>query len=248
MNKKLIAVLLAALLLPALGRASEENVHLDKANIDVSDKAALQRGAKYFVNYCLSCHSAKYMRYNRLVKDLDLTPEQVKQNLIMTNRKIGQTMEVALRPVDGKKWFGNPPPDLSVIARQRGADWLYTYLRSFYLDPSRPTGVNNVVFPKVAMPDVLWELQGWQEPVYKTVELEDGQKEQVIDHLKLVAPGKMTPPQYDQMVRDLVTYLAYMGEPRQVLRKEMGVWVLLFLGLLFVVAYLLKKEYWKDLH
>ncbi len=242
--RKLLVLLLTAW--PVFSMASTE-VHLDKARINLHDKASLQRGAKYFVNYCLSCHSARYMRYNRLMQDLDLTKAQVEQNLMFAAEKVGETMEVAMDPEMAEKWFGVAPPDLSVIARSRGVDWLYTYLRSFYLDPSRPFGVNNLVFKDVAMPHVLWELQGWQRPVYKTV-VHEGHEEKVIEGLELVEPGRMDEEAYDQAVRDLVAYLAYMGEPAQLERQRIGVWVLLYLAVFWAFAYLLKREYWKDVH
>ena len=240
-RKLLLAVLL--LVLPTLTFADEAGITLQKVHVNLHDHAALQRGATLFANYCLSCHSANYMRYNRLTGALGLSRKQVIDNLIFTGRKIDNTLRIAMRPADAKRWFGIAPPDLSDEARVRGADWLYTYLKSFYLDPARPTGVDNLVFPKVAMPDVLWELQGWQAPVYKTLTGPQGQPVKVITGLTQVAPGKLTPAQYDRDVRDLVTFLVYMGEPVKLERERLGVWVLLFLA-----AYLLKKEYWRDVH
>lgn len=244
--KKLIVAFLMAIA-PVLGLASG-GAHLDDANIDLSDQASLQRGAKYFVNYCLSCHSAKYQRYNRMAKDLGLTDEEVKDNLMFTTDKIGDTMNIAMDPVAAEDWFGTTPPDLSVIARARGVDWLYTYLRSFYLDDSRPFGVNNVVFPDVGMPHVLWELQGAQKAVYKTEKDSAGNDHDVFDHFEQVTPGSLSPEEYDIMSRDMTAFLAYIGEPIQMERQRMGKWVLLFIAVFFVLAYLLKKEYWKDVH
>lgn len=244
--KKLIVAFLMAIA-PVLGLASG-GAHLDDANIDLSDQASLQRGAKYFVNYCLSCHSAKYQRYNRMAKDLGLTDEEVKDNLMFTTDKIGDTMNIAMDPVVAADWFGTTPPDLSVIARARGVDWLYTYLRSFYLDDSRPFGVNNVVFPDVGMPHVLWELQGAQKAVYKTEKDSAGNDHDVFDHFEQVTPGSLSPEEYDTMSRDMTAFLAYIGEPIQMERQRMGKWVLLFIVVFFVLAYLLKKEYWKDVH
>jgi len=244
--KKLIVAFLMAIA-PVLGLASG-GAHLDDANIDLSDQASLQRGAKYFVNYCLSCHSAKYQRYNRMAKDLGLTDEEVKDNLMFTTDKIGDTMSIAMDPVAAADWFGTTPPDLSVIARARGVDWLYTYLRSFYLDDSRPFGVNNVVFPDVGMPHVLWELQGAQKAVYKTEKDSAGNDHDVFDHFEQVTPGSLSPEEYDIMSRDMTAFLAYIGEPIQMERQRMGKWVLLFIVVFFVLAYLLKKEYWKDVH
>ena len=245
MKKLIIAFLLAAV--PVLGTAAGGGVHLDDADIDLSDQASLQRGARLFVNYCLSCHSAKFQRYNRMGKDLGLTEDEVKENLMFTTDKIGETMTIAMSPADAEKWFGTAPPDLSVTARSRGVDWIYTYLRSFYVDESRPFGVNNVVFPDVGMPHVLWKLQGMQKAVMKEV---DGK--QVIAKLEAVGgpagQGEMTPKQFDAAMRDLTAFLSYVGEPIQMERQRLGIWVLLFIAVFFVLAYLLKKEYWKDVH
>ncbi len=242
--RKLITLFLLAVT-PALGLAAGGHVHLDQANIDPTDQASLQRGAKFFVNYCLGCHSAKYQRYNRMAQDIGLTEEQVKANLMFTTDKIGNTMEIAMSPADANKFFGTTPPDLSLIARSRGVDWLYTYLRSFYIDESRPTGVNNVVFKDVGMPHVMWELQGWQKAIFK--ENEHG-GDPIFERFELVKPGSMTPEEFDTAIRDLVNFLDYVGEPYKLERQRLGVKVLLFLAIFFVLAYLLKKEYWKDVH
>ncbi|QDX79840.1 cytochrome c1 [Denitratisoma sp. DHT3] len=235
--KKLLITLLFA---PLLAMASGPELHLDKAPDRAGDNAALQNGAKLFINYCLNCHSASYMRYNRL-QDIGLSDQQIKDNLLFTADKVGELMRISMQREDAKVWFGAAPPDLTVIARARasefgsGADWLYTYLRTFYRDPSRPTGWNNVVFENVGMPHVLWELQG----------------EQVMgeDHkLKLEKPGKLTPQEYDAAVADLVGYLQFMGEPVGEFRKKLGVIVLIALAGLFVLTYALKREYWKDVH
>lgn len=241
--KKLLFLLLA---MPMVAMASE-TVRLDKAPINVKDHESLQRGAAVFVNYCLNCHSANYMRYNRM-QDFGLTEEQIKDNLLFAAEKPGETMRVAMRPKEAKEWFGATPPDLTVISRSRGPDWLYTYLRSFYRDDSRPTGWNNLVFDKVGMPHVLQELQGHLVPVMKRVKGEDGQEHEVVDHLQLEQPGKITQAEYDALVGDLVNYLTWMGEPAQTLRKNVGLAVLLFLGFFYVVAYYLKREFWKDVH
>jgi len=236
MKKLLISLLFA----PLLAFAAGAELHLDKAPNRSGDLAALQHGAKLFINYCLNCHSASYMRYNRL-KDIGLTDQQIKDNLLFTAEKVGEPMTIAMRPAESKLWFGAAPPDLTVIARARssgfgsGADWLYTYLRSFYRDDSRPTGWNNVVFENVGMPHVLWELQGQQE-------MGADRK------LKLVTQGTMTPEQYDAAVADLVGFLQYMGEPVAEFRKKLGVVVLLALAVIFAFAYALKREYWKDVH
>jgi ubiquinol-cytochrome c reductase cytochrome c1 subunit len=227
---------------PVVAFASGAGVHLDKAPINVADQDSLQRGARVFVNYCLNCHSAVSMRYSRM-EDLGLTEEQIKGNLLFAAEKPGETMRAAMSKGDSKAWFGAAPPDLSVIARSRGADWLYTYLRGFYRDESRATGWNNTVFDKVGMPHVMWNLQGEMVPVYK----KEGEHE-VIERLELVKPGSVTLAEYDAMMGDLVNYLVWMGEPAQLQRKQLGVIVLLFLAVFFVVAYYLKKEFWKDIH
>jgi len=250
--KKLIPTLLL-LLVPLGALASEGAVQLDHVAIDLKDQAALQRGAKYFVNYCMGCHSAQYVRYERLMTDLGLTKREVMDNLMFTGEKIGDKMVIAARPADQEKWFGKQPPDLSLVARNRkqGPDWLYTYLRSFYLDPSRPMGVNNTLFKDVGMPQVLWDLQGFQTAVFKEETNEEGYTHKVFEHFEPPAngmKGKLTPPQYDQVVRDLVTFLTYIGEPVQVERRELGIKVIIFLLLFTVLAYFLKKEYWRDIH
>lgn len=240
-----------ALLMPMLSHASEEGPELDKAPINIQDTESIQRGARLFTNYCLSCHSAIGMRFNRL-EDVGLSEQQIKDNLMFTTDKIGNTMAIAMDKADAKKWFGAAPPDLSVIARSRGADWLYTYLRSFYRDPSRPTGWNNTVFDKVGMPHVLWQMQGEQE-----LKVEKDKEGHEVKSLVLTKPGTMTKiveghavtAEYDQRVADLVNYLVFMGEPAQVTRYQIGYVVLLFLGLILLpLAYFLKKEYWKDIH
>ena len=232
--------LLALLFLPLTAVASEE-VYLDHAPVNLDNYASIQRGARIFTNYCLSCHSAEYMRYNKL-EDVGLTEDQIKNNLIFVDgKRVGDTMSIAMRPDDAKKWFGTAPPDLSVITRSRSPDWVYTYLRSFYADPTRPTGWNNAVFDKVAMPNVLWTLQGKQ--LLKKAG-EDGSKPE----FELAEPGKLTPDQYDAAVGDLVNYLTWMAEPNKLQRMEIGVYVLVFLGLFFVLTYFLKKEFWKDVH
>ncbi|MFA7386780.1 MAG: cytochrome c1 [Thiohalobacteraceae bacterium] len=245
MRKILLSFLLA--LLPGFALAATGGVHLDKADIDLKNQDSLQYGAKLFVNYCLSCHSAQHQRYSRMARDIGLTDEQVIENLMFASDKIGEQMKIAMTRQDGKNWFGAPPPDLTLVARVRGADWLYTYLRTFYVDESRPFGVNNLVFPAVGMPHVLWELQGVQKPVLKTVE-QGGEAHQVVDGLELVEPGTMTPVEYDKAMRDLVNFMVYMSEPALLERKALGVKVILFLLVFLVIAYLLKKEYWKDVH
>jgi len=227
--------------------ASEAGATLEHAGNDVANVASLQRGARNFVNYCMGCHSARYVRYSRLAKDLGLTEQQVIENLMFTGERIHDTMRAALRVEDAERWFGREPPDMSLIARSRGTDRIYTFLKSFYVDPSRPTGVNNMVAPQTAMPHVLWELQGLQHAVY------DGESDpaQAAVHRKfkgfeLAQKGKLTPEEYDQFVRDTVNFIDYIGEPIQLKRRELGFRVLSFLVVFFLFAYFLKKEYWKD--
>jgi len=248
-------MLLAA---PLLAAASED-VKLDRMPADVrpNDLVSLQRGAQVFANYCLGCHGASYMRYNRL-QDLGLSEQQIRDNLILTGAKVGDLMKTGMDSRDSREWFGAPPPDLTVIARSRasgagsGADWLYSYLRGFYRDPSRPNGWNNTVFQNVAMPHVLWQLQGEQVLATEVQSIPRGSKGDAEKHevqkLVLEKPGSMKPAEYDRMVGDLVNFLVYVGEPSRHSRVELGIYVLLFLGVLFVFAYLLKKEFWKDVH
>ena len=238
-------ILLLILAFPLVALASGEEATLPLAPIDTRDAVSIQRGAQVFVNYCLSCHSAQYMRYNRLM-DLGLTEAQVRDNLMFASNKVGDTMNVAMRRADAKEWFGAPPPDLSVVARSRGADWLYAYLRSYYRDDTRPTGWNNLVFPNVGMPNVLWKLQGQQ--ILKTQEEGEGHSKHKVESLILEKPGELSPQQFDMRVADLVNFLVYLGEPARAVRVQLGYAVLIALGVLFTLAYLLKKEYWKDVH
>lgn len=214
------------------------------ANVTLGSKASLQRGARTFVNYCLSCHSAQYMRYNRLVEDLDLSEDLVLENLMFGTDKIGNTMTAAMKPQDAEQWFGVAPPDLSVIARSRGADWLYSYLQGFYLDESRPTGVNNLYFPDTAMPHVLWELQGLQ----RIVESPDDAGGAHGAPLEMAIAGELDSAGYERVARDLVSFLVYVGEPAKLVRYKVGFWTIAFLLVLLLVTYMLKREYWKDVH
>ena len=246
MLKRLSLALVLLAVLPIVATAAVDETHLEHFDVYLDNEASLQRGAKYFVNYCSGCHSAQYVRYNRLAEDLGLTASQVEKNLIFTGQKIGDTMISAMPSKKAGKWFGKPPPDLSLVGRSRGADWLYSYLKTFYLDNTRPIGVNNLVYPDVAMPHVLGQLQGWQKPVYKKAGRNS--EELVVDHLELVKPGILKPEEYDRMVSDLVNFLVYIGEPAQLIRARVGTWVMLFLIILLALSYLLKKEYWKDVH
>ena len=251
MNKRLINLIkrAAAVLLfaPAVAMAAGASVHLDKAPVS-NEPAALQHGAKLFVNYCLGCHSASFMRYNQL-ENIGLSEQAIRDNLMFTGERVGDLMKIAMRPVESKVWFGAAPPDLTLIARQRasgdgsGADWLYTYLRQFYRDTERPSGWNNVVFENVGMPHVFWQLQG--EQVAKISEGADGAKK---IELSLAKPGLMSVEEYDKAVADLVSFLVWMGEPIAEKRKSIGTFVLIFLFGFFFLAYALKKNYWKDIH
>jgi ubiquinol-cytochrome c reductase cytochrome c1 subunit len=247
MKKLLIALLLAVTgsLGPQIAAASEAGYRLDHAPINSNDVVSLQSGARTFVNYCLNCHSAQFMRYNRL-RDIDLTESQIKDNLLLTGDKVGDTMKISMTPKDGKAWFGVQPPDLTVIARSRGADWLYTYLRTFYRDPKAASGWNNAVFPNVGMPHVLWTLQGQRD--LEHVVAKEGGHESVEYKWTQVTEGSQNTTQYDATVRDLVNYLVWMGEPSANARKKIGVVVLYFLGVLFVLAYAMKSQFWKDVH
>ncbi|MFK5986631.1 MAG: cytochrome c1 [Pseudomonadota bacterium] len=214
-------------------------VELKSADIDVSDKASLQRGAKLFTDYCLSCHSAKFVRFNRVAEDLGLTEKQVMENLNHLGLKFGSTMTTTMTKEYAKKAFGAAPPDLSLVGRSRGEDWLFSYLLGFYEDKSKPTGFNNTVFKDVGMPNVLWELQGTQLATF-----DDHGK---LTHMELKA-GQQSATEFESSVRDLVAFLSYIGEPRQLERKQIGIWVLIFLSIFFVVALAMKKDYWKDVH
>ena len=214
---------------------ASSKVALDNVELDLSDKASLQRGAKIFMNYCLSCHSASYMRYNRMGKDLGLSDKQVKESLMFASDKVGDTMTVAMRPEDAKKWFGVVPPDLSVISRARGTDWLYTYLRSYYLDTDKPLGTNNLVFTDVGMPHVLWQEQGYL-------------RKDSDNQLHALTCDQEMAFEYSIMIRDLVNFMAYIGEPSKIELLALGKWVLLYLVLFFFVAYPLKKAFWEDVH
>ena len=252
--KKIILTLVAALGLAAGSAfAAGGGMALDKAPVKTNDLASLQNGAKIFVNYCLNCHSAAFMRFNRL-KDIGLTDQQIKDNLLFTTEKVGETMKAAIDPKQAKAWFGANPPDLTVIARSRassagsGADYLYTYLRTYYRDETKPTGWNNLVFENVSMPHVLWQLQGIRTAKFEdTVDAETGEKVRRFAGFQQVTPGTLSPVDYDAAVADLVAYLGWMAEPEQRTRRQLGVWVLLFLGVLSFFAWRLNAAYWKDI-
>ena len=218
-----------------------------KMVVDLTNKAGLQRGAKYFVNYCLSCHSLKYSRYSRVGEDLGMDMQMVEDNLIFTGRRVSERMEVAMSSEDAEKWFGAVPPDLSMIARQKGATYIYQYLMTFYADESRPWGVNNWRFPNTTMPHVLWREQGLQRPEWAEVEHGD-ETRKVISGLALETPGQKTPDEYRQIAVDLTSFLVYVSEPARLTRERVGTWVLLFLLILLGLSFFLKREYWKDIH
>ncbi len=221
---------------------------LPEIAVNVHDKASLQRGARLFVNYCLSCHSAAYMRYSRLARDLDIPEAVAKQNLMFLGDKLGDPLQVAMPAREAEAWFGVAPPDLSVLTRARGVDWVYAFLTSFYRDPARPGGVNNLMLRNTAMPHVLWELQGWQDPVIEQKTDDAGRPVPAVVGVTLAEPGILGADEFKASVRDLVGFLAYLAEPAKALRQRVGVWVLLFLAVFLAVAYLLKREYWRDVH
>jgi len=251
MKKQILTLILSVV--PTFAFAAGGGAHLDSAPIDISDMESVKRGATYFIDYCFSCHEASYMRYNRIARDTDMSDAELRENLIFTTNekgeptKVGSLMKVAMTDDYAKTAFGTAVPDLTLTARARGADWLYTYLRTFYEDPYRPTGMNNLVFPDVGMPNVLGSLQGIQKAAYKK-ETRQGVEVEYVDHLELAQPGSMTPEQFDTFVADLVNFMVYLGEPVQNERRSLGIKVLIFLAIFFVFAYLLKKEYWKDVH
>jgi ubiquinol-cytochrome c reductase cytochrome c1 subunit len=242
----LCGMLLAAGVLTALPAKAQDNVQLDHFPDQTDDLASLQRGARLFTNYCLNCHSANLMRYSRL-GDIGLTDQEIAGNLLFTGGKVGDTMGVAMRPTDAKEWFGVAPPDLSVEVRARGADWIYTYLRSFYRDDSRPTGWNNVVYQNVSMPHVLWQLQGQRSVKFEVETSESGEKTEKLAGFTQITPGTMAPNDYDSAVADLVSYMSWMAEPTQKTRKQLGAWVLLFLAVMVLFTWRLNAAYWKGI-
>ncbi|WP_304639101.1 cytochrome c1 [Pseudomonas sp.] len=259
MKKQLIAVLFA--LLPCVALAAPSGYPLEKANIDLRDKESLQDGARTFVNFCMGCHSAQFQRYERVANDLGIPDELMLENMVFTGALIGEHMRSSMRVSDARDWFGGPPPDLTLVARVRGVDWLYTYMKTFYEDPSRPLGWNNRVFPNVGMPHVLDELQGRAVIGCKAMPVMDGRhaardtltgeviKEEQCDVITVVeGTGSMSEQEYDTTVRNLVNFLAYSADPIKLERHRIGVYVLLYLAFFFVFAYLLKREYWRDIH
>jgi ubiquinol-cytochrome c reductase cytochrome c1 subunit len=245
------AVLLATALaigtvgVPSGADGAEGPALKDHADNDVSNVASLQRGARNFVNYCMGCHSAQYVRFNRLAADLQITEQQLVENLMFAAEKPTETMTIAMRESDARRWFGQAPPDLSLIARSRGPDYVFNFLRGFYVDPSRPTGVNNLMLPNTSMPHVLWELQGVQEAVF-TEEKHGDSRQAVFKQFRQVKPGTLSAEEYERFVRDTVNFLDYVGEPMQLERQRLGAWVLGYLAVFGLLAYLLKREIWKD--
>lgn len=259
MNKKIRSGLVAATAVlvmsafPLLASASGGGGLMQQANNDVADVASLQRGARNFMNYCSGCHSAKYIRFNKLQEDLQLTEQQVVENLMFAARKTDELMTVAMPAADAGRWFGQAPPDLTLVARSRGTDWIYTFLKSFYLDDETATGTNNLMLPNASMPAVLWELQGLQTATFSDSTSADGS---VVSHFgdpahfesfETATPGTMSHEEFDLFVRDLVNFLDWAGTPEQLERRRLGIWVILFLFIFLLFAYLLKVEIWKDI-
>jgi ubiquinol-cytochrome c reductase cytochrome c1 subunit len=243
---KTLALVAAMLAFPVASSAAGGETHVDHAGNDIHNVASLQRGARNFVNYCLGCHSAKYVRYNRMAADIGLSEQQMIDNLMFTGDSPHQAMTNGMNPEDARRWFGVAPPDLSLIARSKGPDYVYTFLRSFYADPTKATGVNNLALPGTAMPHVLWELQGMQQAVWEGHTDAQGNVQKQFKAFELTSPGKLSPEQYDAFVRDTVNFLEYIGEPVQVRRQALGYVVIAFLVFFTLLAYALKKEYWKD--
>jgi ubiquinol-cytochrome c reductase cytochrome c1 subunit len=245
MLKMMIKFFAAAAVLFAGSACAEEGGGLQAAQTRVGNIASVQSGAKLFFNYCSGCHSLKYVSYSQLAEDLHLSKDDVLKSFAFTGAKIGDQVLTNMPADNAKAWFGNTPPDLSLEARAKGPDWIYTYLKSFYLDPSRPTGWNNTVFPSVSMPNVLWELQGSQRAVMSQAKPGEDAR---VEKLEQATPGKLSAEQFDAAASDLTAFLDYAGEPAKLKRESMGVWVVLFLAFFTFLAYLLKHEYWKDVH
>lgn len=239
------AVLLAGLLLSVSTLAATGGDTL-QAGVDLEDTASLQRGAQLYMNNCVGCHSLKYMRYSRIAEDLGLTEEQVMTNLNFTGAKFGEHVISAMPVAGAEKWFGKAPPDLSVISRVRGSDWIFTYLKSFYIDESRPLGWNNKLFPNASMPNPLWEMQGLQRAVYGKKDAKTG--EAAVERLEVAQTGTQSAEEFDRTARDISAFLEYVGEPGAMKRQQTGVWVILFLAFFTLMAWLLKNEYWRDVH
>jgi ubiquinol-cytochrome c reductase cytochrome c1 subunit len=247
MLKSWVLISIALLSAGAAVADEEGGIALQPSGTDIKNTESLQRGARNFMNYCSGCHSLKYLRYNRMATDLKIPEAELAGNLMFTSEKVVDTINSAM-PKDAEGWFGKQPPDLSLIARARGPDYLYSYIKGFYVDKTRPWGVNNLYLPSAAMPDVLAQLHGLQKPVFKNEPDEHGSARMVLVGVDAMTPGALKPEEYDQFVRDIANFLDYAGEPVKDKRQTMGVFVTLFLLVFFAFAYLLKKEYWKDVH
>ena len=235
-----------ALAASSFAQAATGTYPLQDANTDVDNLFSLQRGARNFVNYCLGCHGAKYMRYSQVAEDLALTEDELRTNLMFTGERVFDPMLSAMPADKAREWFGNAPPDLSLVARSRGVNYIYTFLKSFYADPARPTGANNAVLPQTAMPNVFAELQGPQAPKFETARDHEGKEHTRLVALERTAAGTMTAAEFDSFVRDTVAFLEYVAEPAKAERKALGVWVILFLLMFTAFTWFLKQEYWKD--
>jgi len=247
--KTINSILYVPALLLLLAGSNLEASHgagLEQSGANIEDVASLQRGAKWYVNYCHGCHSLNFVRYNRLAVDLQLSEDEVLQNLVFSDSKITDTMGIAMDPGQAEAWFGKTPPDLSLVGRSRGPDWLYGYLLGFYKDKNG--GWNNTLLANASMPHVLWRLQGVQTPVYRQETNAQGLTHEVLDHFELATPGTQSVAEYEETVRDLTAFLQYVGEPAALQRKGIGIWVILFLVLFTFIAYVLKVEYWRDVH
>jgi len=241
-----LLALFAGALLSMSSAVAAEGGALQQSGTDLGDTVSLQRGAQLYMNYRSGCHGLQFMRYSRMAQDLGLSEDEVMNNLNFTGAKFGEQVQVAMPAGGAGKWFGTTPPDLSVISRVRGSDWIYTYLKSFYLDESRPLGWNNTLFPNASMPNPLWQMQGLQRPVYGKKDAATG--ETPVEHLEFGQTGTQSAAQFDQTVRDITAFLEYVGEPSALKRQSLGVWVILFLAFFTFLAWLLKSEYWKDVH
>ena len=246
MGNLLTRIALAAVLLASAATKAAEGPGPDPAENEITNVASLQRGARNFMNYCSGCHSAKYVRYNVIAKELMLQDEQVIENLMFNAEKTFETIQATMPPDRAESWFGRSPPDLSLMARAKGTDYIYNFLRGFYLDPASPTGVDNLYFPGTAMPHVLWQLQGYRKAVFENVETGAGGTEPVFSRFEPVTTGTLSPEEYDAFVRDTVNFLEYISEPVRGTRRVLGVWVLIFLGVFFIIAKMLKNQIWKD--
>ena len=249
--KKLLITALSALVLSVSGLtvavAAGGGIELAEANIDAKNKASLQRGARLYANYCLGCHGLKYQRYNRMADDLGMDDALVAENLMFTTNKVAETMDIAMPEREAQKWFGQTPPDLSLIAREKGIDYIYTYLTTFYVDESKETGVNNLAFPNASMPWVMWKLEGWKKPIYEDVEDHGHTVHKLVGYEQLTE-GEMSPEEFKAAMLDLTNFLHYVGKPIKQTRIALGLKVLAYLLLLFVLSIFLKREFWKDVH